>query len=614
MRKRMLAGIVALAMAVSPLAGTNSVGPVEAEAAEITTGEATEKSAGEQEEDMSEEWKNSFSMMYYLAITAEEIRTSKDNRIALEDIYTSLLNDINPGAIDEITQDHLKNLRDIIKSYLEISTKRERLQFIYNQEKGAGIRLAVPNPAVLLGAVGTMDWRRLAMTVAYTALDMYKQSTDTGDAELSYIMSGWELDDEEKATVLKNRDRAFDYMVDMVQEYNLDGQKTLNEKSIEKFAEICSIENASEKIKLLEAEESKYSLLGNYWLELADAYFETSQYDKCLECVDQYDALATGIYRQDFNYLQILPEAIVAAQETYSGGKYVSEISAFAEAIMDNSNSDDWSMRYFVAQVYLDLYSRTNRRTFLENAYRITSENVTVLLKNQREINSAYLSPVVELTAEEPDYSYMTDAEKKTAKKNYKEEKKRVKEYNKAIKKARKTELPSLYEPLIVNCELLFALAEEIDLSADEKNVLEAILQTDEGEIFMVKPINASYSFADQGSEQEYSMEFTEDELIIPANMLTSESTIVVTVEENGNTETFEDLLVTKVEREGTTIDSFYAHVSSKTLKKYQWTTDSRITVEITYKDAYDKTCSFQFAVDSIVDKWFGDKVEFKQV
>ena len=38
----------------------------------------------------------SFSMMYYLAITAEDIRTSKDNRLLLDDIYTSLLNDINP--------------------------------------------------------------------------------------------------------------------------------------------------------------------------------------------------------------------------------------------------------------------------------------------------------------------------------------------------------------------------------------------------------------------------------------------------------------------------------------------------------------------------------------
>lgn len=44
-----------------------------------------------EEEKKLDEQRNSFSMMYYLAITAEEIRTSKDNRLILEDIYTSLL-------------------------------------------------------------------------------------------------------------------------------------------------------------------------------------------------------------------------------------------------------------------------------------------------------------------------------------------------------------------------------------------------------------------------------------------------------------------------------------------------------------------------------------------
>ena len=241
-------------------------------------------------------------------------------------------------------------------------------------------------------------------------------------------MSGWELDDEEKDTVMKNRDRAFDYMVDMVQEYELDGLKTLNEKAIEKFAEISATANASERIKLLRAEEATYSLLGNYWLELADAYFETSQYDKCLDCVEEYNKLATGIYRKDFNYVQILPKAIVAAQETYSGDQYVESIDGFADAIVMNTSTDDWSVRYFAAQVYLDLYAKTSDNAYLERAYKIASENVTVLLREQRALNNAYLSDIVEQVAVEPDYRYMTETEKKEAKQEYKDEQKRINE------------------------------------------------------------------------------------------------------------------------------------------------------------------------------------------
>ena len=205
-----------------------------------------------EEERIRAEQLNSFSMMYYLAITAEKIRISRDNRLILDDIYTSLLNDINPGAVDEITQNHLKNLRDIIKAYRKISVKRDRLQYIYNQEKAAAMRSAVPNPIAILSIANSLDWKRLAVSAVYAVVDSYsKYKTASENADKAFLMSGWELDDEEVETVQKNRDRAFDYMVDMVQEYHLDGLKTLNEKAIEKYAEICAIESVPERISRL---------------------------------------------------------------------------------------------------------------------------------------------------------------------------------------------------------------------------------------------------------------------------------------------------------------------------------------------------------------------------
>lgn len=568
-----------------------------------------ERKRAEEEKKLAEQ-RNSFSMMYYLAITAEEIRTSKDNRLALEDIYTSLLNDINPGSVDDITQDHLKNLRDIIKAYLEISTKRERLQFIYNQEKASAIRNAVPNPLAILSVSNATDWRKLALTVAYTAVDSYnsyKRSSESAD--LAFIMSGWELDDKEKETVMKNRDRAFDYMVDMVQKYNLDGLKTLNEKSIEKFAEICATENAAERIKLLKAEESTYSLLGNYWFELADAYFETSQYSKCLECVEEYEKLSTGIFRKDFNYLHILPKAIVAAQETYSGSQYNTRVKELVDAIEANTTKDDWSTRYFAAQVYLDLYSRTNNKKYLETAYNIASENVTILLKEQRTLNTTYLSDVVEQTAKEPDYRYMTEKEKEQAEAEYKAEKKRVKEYNKSIKAKRETELPSLYEPLVINCELLFSLADKIKIDSSEKAEIEAILKTESNGIFLVKPINDIYSFNKTGNK--YAIDLSKDEVIIPADLLSSDSKMEIIVSENGSSQTFDDCVISEVERKGSNISDFKAYVSSKKFKKYDWTADSKVEIRITYSDVYDKTVSYHFYVSTFEEHWYGDKVVF---
>lgn len=562
---------------------------------------------------LTEQQRNSFSMLYYLAITAEDIRISKDNRLMLDEIYTSLLNDINPGAIDETTQDHLKNLRDIIKSYINISVKRDRLQYIYNQDKAETIRSAVPNPIAILTATQSFDWKRLVASVAYTAIDSYNNYKSANAAvDQEFLMSGWELDDEETATIQKNRERAFDYMVDIVQEYGLDGKLTLNEKAIETFAEICEIESVQQKIRRLVSEEETYKLLGNYWLELAACYFETSQYQKCLDSVDKYNDLATGIYRMDYNYVQILPMAIVAAQETYTGDEYITVISAFADAILENTTTEEWSTRYFAAQVYLDLYARTDDRTYLEAAYDIAYDNVTILLDEQRALNSTYLANIVEITIDEPDYRFMTEDEKKEAEQEYKAEQKRLKEYNKGLKEGRKNELPPLYEPLVLNCDLLFALAEEMNISSTEKAEIEAILQTEKNGVFLSKPVNDRYSFTSDVTD--YSIEFTKSEIQIPASLLSAGSTIVVKVTDGGKTTTFDDCTVTKVEREGTSIETFVAVVTSKKLNDYNWTADSKVTVEIYNGASYDATI-FKFEVIEYKDNWLiADKVVFGAV
>ncbi len=566
---------------------------------------------------LTEQQKNSFSMLYHLAITAEEIRISKDNRLLLEDIYTSLLNDINPGAIDETTQDHLTNLRDVIKSYINITVKRDRLQYIYNQDKAAAIQSAVPDPLTVLSTSQSnsgkkISWIKLAASVVYTAIDSYnnyKTASDAADKE--FLMSGWELDDEETATIQRNRERAFDYMVDMVQEYDLDGLLTLSEEAIEEFAEICAIESVHQKIRRLESEEKTYQLLGNYWLELAECYYETGEYEKCLECVDTYNALSTGIYRRDYNYVRILPKVIVAAQEVYTGEEYVSETAAFAEDILENTTTDEWSLRYFAAQVYLDLYAKTEDRTYLENAYNIAYDNVTILLEEQQKLNKIYLSDVKEETVEEPDYSYMTEEEKKIAEKEYKEEQKRVKAYNKALKETRKTELPALYEPLVLNCDLLFGLAEEMNISDKEKTQIEAILQTETNGIFLSKPVNERYSFTE--SSNQCHINFGKKEIVIPVDLLTSNSRIVVSVVDNGVTEIFDDFTVSKVDRKEDDIESFNTYVSSKEMKNYTWTADSKITVQIFNGEEYEPII-FHYKVKEYKDTWlFADKVVFEE-
>ena len=76
---------------------------------------------------------------------------------------------------------------------------------------------------------------------------------------------------------------------------------------------------------------------------------------------------------------------------------------------------------------------------------------------------------------------------------------------------------------------------------------------------------------------------------------------------------TFDDCVVTKVERKQDSIESYFAHISSKHMEKYSWTADSRVTIEITNDAAYDPIC-FSFKVSEYSGNWlFPDKVVFEQ-
>ena len=319
------------------------------------------------------------------------------------------------------------------------------------------------------------------------------------------------------------------------------------------------------------------------------------------------------VFRMDYNYSQILPKAIVAAQNIYSGKQYESVISSYAEDLLENTEkaAEYWSTRYFVAQVYLDLYLRTNNQQYMEESFDIAYDNVTFLLGEQRKLNKIYLDDVEEVIVNEPDYRYLTDEEKKEKKKLYNEEKKLAKEYNKSLVEARKVELPSIYEPLILNCELLFTLADEKNISAEEKANIDAILQTSSNGIFISKPINDIYSFANDSNK--YSATVTKDEIIIPADLLTAKAKISLTVTDNNTTETFTDCQIKKVERNGNEIQSFFAYITSEKMRKYEWSNDTNILITIKYEDVYDKEITLKYHVSEYDKRLLGDKVVFEQ-
>ena len=612
--KKVICSLLALLMIAASLAGCANVGDDTPSTTDtdVTTPSATEPSAAEPSDttpdtepepeqtseptteanpdiqtvmEVSEQQRNSVEMLFYLNMVSQKIESSKNNRIYLEEVYSSLLNDTNPAAVDKKTQDHLQTILTIIKDYRQLELKRERLQYIYEQDKANSIKAAMPSPMAVLNIVQSTDWKKLVTSVLYTAASSYNNYKTANDSlDKQFMLDGWELDDEETEHIHQNRTRAFNYMVDIVRDYQLSADLALNEDFINEFVEKISNTNQNQKLQYLKSHKEIYAAFSPYWLELAKCYYELEDYQDSLACLANYETIGSGIFRYDVQYAEFLPMAIVAAQSVYANDKdqYVKVIEKFTDTL-NSPHQKRWELKYFAAQSYMDLYAKTKNTEYLKKAYEIAKDNVNSLVNEQEALNDTYLNDVKELTLSGPDTELLTKDELKA-------QQKELDKLNKSLKGKRKTELPELYEPLIINCELLFSLADELKIDSKEKGSINGILDG----VFIVDPVIEKYSF---DKKHTNTIEFSEDALIIPANILTA-SALITAVVSNSN-ETIADFELTEVERTDTSISCFKAYYESDKLDDVDWKVGDKVTFTVSNGEYYDDVV-FVFRVKEV--------------
>ena len=516
--------------------------------------------------------RNSINMLNHMTSLTQRVNEEKGNQLFLESAYNSFDN-LYPNAVDTKTQAQITSLMDTIQGYRMISVKRERIQYIYEQNRAQALRSAIPNPVGLLSAVSSKDPLRIAASVLYMAIDSaYSYQSASSQADLQFIKEGWELDDAESNELHNSTKNALNYMYTMVRDYDIAGDYALSKESIEDFVAWSGKPDTQleRKISWFETNQKTYSEFGPYWLELAKDYYNYGEYKKCLDAVNQYEAKSTRIFRKDIDYANILPMAIVSAKETMSEKDYVKAAGNYCTVIHDNTKDEDWAIRYFTAQIYMDLYSLTKNNKYLDEAYKIARENVVVLVDEQKSLNSSYLSDIVEV---------------KPGKDATKREKAEAKSYNKLIKEERKIALPPVSEALYLNSDLLFALAKERNISADEQKRIEAILHESGDKIFLTQALDDRFWFDKKESldADQIEVSFEGDTFIIPASCIADRSVIVATITGTDGTKTLEDWTVENVKRPKGSKDcaEFSVTFKSSTGDKYKYKGGETVSIKV---------------------------------
>lgn len=531
----------------------------------------------EEEEELTTPQRQAINMMNYITVLTQEINASSNSRIYLDSVQSELESNLDYDAIDGKTQNQVNNLWRTIDSYKMIDVKRERLDYIYEQNKAQALRSAIPNPVGLLSATQPVGVLKTAASVIYMAVDS-KESYKSAimDADLQHLQDNWELDDAEAKELSDSRLNLFNYMRDMAQDNGIPTEYTLTRNYVDDFVEWVGKDNLVSKISWLESHEDVYKEFRTYWLELAESYYNSgiennseSDYKKCLSAMEKYEEVATKIFRKDYDYAKALPMAIIAAKETMAENEYVKYATEYVDKIEKNCEDKEWALRYFVAQIYIDLYACTDNKDYLDEAYRIAYENVNLLKDEQLDLNKVYLDPVVEKENED---GYT------------KRQKKEVKEYNKLINEKRKVEVPPVSEAFYLNCDLLFALADERNINISEKKKIDAIIH-DKGEpVFLTQALDNQYWASERVNDinvDEIDIEFNGEKLVLPAILITDRSEIKVII---SSAKVLDDWTVAEVKRpkkESENVSEFMVTLTSKEGKDYKYTAGEKITVSV---------------------------------
>ncbi len=522
----------------------------------------------EKENELTQTQATSISMLNYMTVLTQQINSSSGNQMFLEAARTSLHNDTNLNAVDRKTQDQINQLVDTIDQYRMVDVKRERLQFIFEQNQAQAMRQAMPNPMGLLSAVQSGSLLKAAASVLYMAVDSatsYKAATN--QAELAFIKEGWELDDEEIKILQNSTNQQFNYMCNMVRDYDLPDEYIVRDTDVKTFVEWSNKTNLTQKIDWLKANESTYKKFGPYWLELAKDYYNSGEYKDCLNAVTQYEAISAKITRKDRDYANTLPMAIIAAKETMQGNDYVKLAKRYCEAIRDNTKDQDWALRYFAAQTYVDLYGQTKRDEYLQRAYEITYYNVTTLVDEQRALNKAYIEPIKEKTAE------------KGATKRVKKE---IKQYNELLKNERKVAVPPVSEALYLNCDLLFAVAEKRGITKAEWARIDKNLHENGEDLFLTKALENKFrKNVSPIDAKNTDVLFDGKMLSIPVTCISDRSQVVVKIN-GGDSAILDDWKITEVTRpKNANYSEFKVKYSSTKGKNYKYKAGDKITISV---------------------------------
>ena len=542
---------------------------------------------------LTSEQRNALAILNYLTVVSQEINASAQSRLYLEQVYDSLIDNLYPNAVtDKQTLAQVNALLDTMNKYRMIASQRERVEMTYAHQQAQTVKdvLAklVPDTTTWTEALATRSWTGFGLTIGKSLLsNIISQRSDllklvSKSEDLQYLSDVWKLDDEEMEALHKSRKNAFNYMVSVIRDNRLPGELALSEEDARRYAECVTNGSAAQRIAFLEANHRVYRYFPDYWLSLAESYHEIGDYTSCLVAGDTYEALGVRLFRKDTHLVEVLPRLIASAAVVYKGDQYIERATHYIRLIDENAWSDDWFPRFFAAMTLVDMYADTGDEDDLKTASRFILPTLERLAREQRSLNAEYRAPL-ELRSVPWYASTETAAE--------------IRKSNEALEKKRERELPPMYEPLVLTCDLLREIADKTDFSTLEAQTIDGILFPDDQLLFHSTRFDNTFRFfmRDLLRENTNGVSFDGTILGVPVAWTSADADIRMTVAASGAKDakaTISDWTLKRVVRTSSDdLSQWRAEYESRTVGKYRWEPGDAVIITVRMRHNRTNTC-----------------------
>ena len=311
-----------------------------------------------------------FALSQRLQLDTVIARKSSNNRIVLTELS---LRDLVPTA-NASTKNYYLSFNERIQSLQLIDIKRERLEYISNENKKNALLALAPNAlSVATMAISTGFTNPLGAIISVVGAatsSVTNYLSAKSEANMDQLRSEWELDDTEMEILNRLGMEIYEYKCQIAFDYDIPIEMTLSIKDLEAFVDYSNDSDPTVRMIKLQNLDTRLEILPDYWRELALTAYELGHYEETLNYIEKFEEIYCPIIYHDTDYAQLLMVKCDCLDILNEPNKY-ELLPKIANQLLQSSKTDDWETQFFVLALYTDLYNQTKDLSYLFNAYKL---------------------------------------------------------------------------------------------------------------------------------------------------------------------------------------------------------------------------------------------------